>query len=161
MSNPDNERIEQIDKEIERLGPEISKGKYIAGVAIWGGVAIVGFTIFIVGLFYYVIFKSAIDHSYGGGTQPDFVQILNVYLAMIIIGGIAMALGAIFAPISGHNLKMVVRHNKKLDTLTKEKKSLQTQPVADDIKESNEDTLLRLLSEGKISVEEYKRLSKK
>lgn len=153
MANQENTRIEQIDNELKRLGPEISKGKAISGVAVCGGIALVSFVLFLYFLLYYLALSKFISQS-----DPEF-RILTTFLFWFLFCLILFIVMSIVTIANISNLRTTVEHNRKIEALIKERNSIQSQKIEEEQKETNDDTLLRLLSEGKITIEEYKKLS--
>ena len=89
-----------------------------------------------------------------------------VYLATdgyIVGGAIMLGLGVALFLVCGFAIAVILYKNSKIEELEQQRDELSTEQKPENIgkEENKEDTLLRLLSEGKITVEEYKKLNEK
>ena len=138
-------RIEQIDKELEELGELQSKQDTIAYIVISGIAANIGVGVFIAGL--------------------ANMNLLALMIPCVALGILLFIAGLSFVFVNISRLSELVEKNNRIETLQKEKEKLQETEAKKNStigqNESDEDILLRLLSDGKITVDEYKKLSKK
>ena len=145
-----NQELKKIEKEMDEIREDTSKGGKIAMVAISGASLLVGFIL----LFYGIIIVF---------WEP------RVSVPFFIIGGVLLIFGVIALPTNLARLREAVRVSSRYNALEDKRDIILERIKAGDLvnedkaekKESDEDTLLRLLSEGKISIDEYKILSKK
>lgn len=141
--------LESLNKQIKELEPKASKGRAISSVVITAHVFVIGLILMIYGCV--------------------FVNIYLVLGLVFIVTGLLMSIfSAVILPDSIRTLKEKNRICSKYDSLVKERNLLLMQSKASNNDkpsegpedESKEDALLRLLSEGKITVEDYKKLKK-
>ena len=160
--------LERIEIELDKFGEEKSKGGPIAMTAIGGGSAITGFGLALAGLIYVLVGRGL--NTYLSPEEYPIDLISPIGIALLIVGSILLVAGIVVLILGATSLRKVVEHNRRVESLTNKRNRIleEQKPKAIDNKESSikedttdEDTLLRLLSEGKISVEEYKKLSKK
>ena len=162
--------LENIEMELDKLGEEKSKGGPIAMIAVGGGSAITGFGLALAGLIYALVGRGLNEYLTPEEYPIDLISPIGI--ALLIIGSILLVVGVVLLIVGTTNLRKVVEHNRRVESLLNKRNRIleESKPKAlEEKKESNnkqvasddEDTLLRLLSEGKISVEEYKKLSKK
>jgi len=148
------QRISEIDKEMDDIREDAKKGKRIAMVAVPTAIAVGGTKI---------AFES-IDPFFKDGNW-----ILGLILLTI---GLSIAISAaLFAILNIKPLVDTVEISRRYNSLEKEKADLlkqkdenlqvEEEPEEVVVEEQNEDVLLQLLADGKITVEEYKKYSKK
>ena len=144
-------RIEELEAQMRELEPKIKKVPSILRMAIPGGVAIFGlFSLFTT----FLVFAAEYEFD---ETQVGTIVTMIVFGAIFLLGVVLCLLGI-------PQLKRMIGINREYNKLDDEKKSLEKRLkllAKTDLAESNDDTLLRLLSENKITLEEYKSLSKK
>ena len=135
-------KIEELSRRLEVLGPLESRVKYRVMAGIFGWFTFVGFVLFI----YSFTFKNI--------QFATFVTLLTFGLLALLLFGLLTIY--CFSQLSGINAKNEKRYKIKakiaeLSSLGENVKSTDTG--------SKEDMLLKMLSEGRITVEEYKKLS--
>lgn len=139
----------EIENELKIIGEPRSKAPLVVKTSVGGGIALIGL---------YPLFSGIVF----------FANNWILGLILIIIGSVLILGGGTLSIISAFVLRNVTNENKEIERLQKERETLleeQKQSIQEkerkEQEESNEDTLLGLLSEGRITVEEYKKLSKK
>ena len=149
--NQIQEQIEILEKQMRELEPKIKKVPSILGVAIPGGVSLFGLISFLYTLLlFYVEYQFDMENT-------------GLIVAMILFGALFL-LGVVVALTGIPRLKRMKVINGQYNKLEDEKKSLEKKLkvlAQSGIVESKDDILLRLLSENKITLEEYKNLSGK
>ena len=152
--------LERIEQELDNIGEEKSKGGPIAMTAIGGGSAITGFALALAGLIYALVGRG-LDTYLGPDEYP--VDLLSpIGIALLIVGSVLLVVGIVLVILGTTNLRKVVEHNRRVESLiNKRNRILEEQKPKAETVELDEDTLLKLLSEGKITVDEYKKMSKK
>lgn len=149
--NQIQEQIETLEKQMRELEPKRKKVASILGMAIPGGVSLFGLLGFLYTLFIYAV-------------EQDFIKDETGYIVTMIVFGAICLLGALVCLTGVPRLKRMKVINDQYNKLEDEKKSLEKKLkvlAQSGIVESRDDTLLRLLSENKITLEEYKNLSGK
>lgn len=152
--------LERIEIELDKLGEEKSKGGPIAMTAVGGGSAITGFGLALAGLIYALVGRGL--NTYLSPEEYPVDLISPIGIALLIIGSILLVAGIVLLILGTTNLKKVVEHNRRVESLiNKRNRILDEQKPKTEPVELDEDTLLKLLSEGKITVKEYKKMSKR
>ena len=144
-------RIEVLEEQMRELEPKRKKVASILGMAIPGGVSLFGLLGFLYTLFIYAV-------------EQDFIKDETGFIVTMIVFGAICLLGALVCLTGIPRLKRMKVINSEYNKLEDEKKSLEKRLkllAKTGMVESNDDTLLRLLSENKITLEEYKQLSNK
>lgn len=152
--------LERIEQELDNIGEEKSKGGSIAMTAIGGGTGIVGFALLLAGLIYTLVGKGL--NTYLEPEDYPIDLLTPIGIALLVVGALLLAAGIVLLIVGLTNLKKVVEHNRRVESLVNKRNRIldEQKPKAEPV-ELDEDTLLKLLSEGKISVDEYKKMSKK
>lgn len=156
--------LERIEEELDKLGEEKSKGGSIAMTAVGGGSGIVGFALLLAGLIYTLVGKGL--NTYLEPEDYPIDLLTPIGIALVVVGSLLLVAGIVLLIVGLTNLKKVVEHNRKIEALENKRKRIEQENKPQEVVVENnnvndEDTLLKLLSEGKITVEEYKKLSKK
>ena len=142
------EKIEEIKASIEEIYPKTAKAPSFVMIGVGTGLLLVSVIV--------ACFSATLS---GASMIPVLVMgivFIVLSLAAIIFG--IITLNRVFQTIERYEIlkSSLIEETDNLKQKTKIKKEKTKLS-----NESDEDTLLRLLSEGKISVEEYKKLSKK
>lgn len=152
--------LERIEIELDKLGEEKSKGASIAMTAVGGGSGIVGFALLLAGLIYTLVGKGL--NTYLEPEDYPIDLLTPIGIALVVVGSLLLVAGIVLLIVGLTNLRKVVEHNRRVESLVnKRNRIIEEQKPKSETVELDEDTLLKLLSEGKISVEEYKKMSKK
>ena len=134
MNEEEKKEVEEIDKQLISLGKPEIRSPYILGVVLGIVFFGIGIILLAVGLVTYI----GIGLAIGGGVMAGFGLIIGIVM--------------------GIRVGKISEKNEKIQELNRRKYELSSNEALTE--ETNEDTLLRLLSEGKITTEEYKKLSK-
>ena len=144
-------QIEELEKQMRELEPNVKKASSIVRMAVPGGISLFGLIAFLYTLLIYFL-------------ESQFVTDETGFIIAMIIFGAIFLLGAISCLTGIPQLKKMKVRNNEYNKLEDEKKSLEKKLkvlAKSEIIETKDDTLLRLLSEGKLTLEEYKQLSNK
>ena len=143
-------RIEELEEQMRELEPKRKKVSSILRMAIPGGISLFCLLAFFYSLLLYLL-------------EDDFLD-TDGFIVPMIIFGVLFLVGVVVCLSGIPQMKRMKTINDEYNKLEDEKKSLEKRLkliAKTGISESNDDTLLRLLSENKITLEEYKSLSKK
>ena len=135
MTNEENIELEKIEEELKQLGDQETIAPFIVGSVFGVVFIVVGVILIALGAITWI----------GNG--------------LFIGGGVVVGFGLIISIGMVFKVGKISETNTKIQELNQRKHELSHNKTT--AEETDEDTLLRLLSEGKITVEEYKKLSKK